>query len=461
VNILIIEDEESFGKLLSTSLKQPNNSGRVDLATSLGAAKSLLNTSEDYDLIVCDIALPDGNGLEFLNELKAEDAERPVIMMTAHGSIDSALVAMKNGAYDYLQKPFEPEELEIVLQRALREKLLQQDYRRLKQQVSTEYHFDQILGQAEPMKQLFNRMRKAAETKSTVLIQGESGTGKELIARAIHFNSPRKEGPFVTVDCGSIPANLIESEIFGHAKGAFTGAISHKKGLAEEAHQGSLFLDEIGELPLDLQTKLLRLLQESSIRRVGENSSKTIDVRVIAATNRNLELEVKEKRFREDLFYRLNVIPLNAPSLRERKEDIPLLTQHFLEKFKIAHQRKIEKISPSVIQRLMTYEWPGNVRQLENIVEQMVVMSDRSELTDDLLPLPLSDDNPQAQLDLPETEWDLKKAIAKVNAYTEEYMIRRALRATQFNKTKAAELLKISRRALIYKTQEYGLEESE
>jgi len=368
---------------------------------------------------------------------------------------------MKNGAYDYLQKPFEPEELEIVIERAMRELNLRTENLRLKQEVHQEYDFARILGKSPPMLQLFQRIKKAAETKTTVLIQGESGTGKELIARAIHYNSPRKDKALVTVDCGSVPASLIESELFGHAKGAFTGAISVKKGLAEEAHKGSLFLDEIGELPLDLQTKLLRLIQESTVRRLGETADRQLDVRLIAATNRDLQTEVKEKRFREDLFYRLNVIPMQAPPLRERKEDIPLLAQHFLQRFAERHGRHKVKLSPSVVQRLMTYSWPGNVRQLENIIEQMVVMADSNLLDESLLPHPLTDDNPRAHLKVEETEWDLKKALTQVSSYTEEFMIRRALQTTNHNKTKAAELLGISRRALIYKVQDYGLEKSE
>ena len=456
MDLLIIDDEENLLKLLSLNLKKEGRNivSCQDAATGLAEFKK-----QTYDIVLCDIGLPDMDGLELLTRLQEIHSSCPIIMITAHGSIETALTAMKRGAYDYIQKPFEPEEIEFVIERALRETKLQADYDRLKREISAEYNFSNILGSAPSMKKLFERMKKAASTKSTVLITGESGTGKELIAKAIHFNSERKSKAFVIVDCGAIPSNLLESELFGHIKGAFTGANSDKKGLCEEADQGTLFLDEIGELPLDLQTKLLRLLQENTIRRVGDTKAIRLDIRIIAATNRKLEEEIAEKRFREDLFYRLNVVPLRSPPLRERKEDIPLLAQHFIKKYAKEYKRNVEKISPAVLNRLMSFEWPGNIRQLENVIEQMLVMSESKVLELDVLPPPLSSaqsiDIPQ----IPETEWDLKQALAKVQSYTEEYMIRRAMEKTKNNKTKAAELLGISRRSLIYKTQEYKIED--
>jgi two-component system response regulator AtoC len=292
---------------------------------------------------------------------------------------------------------------------------------------------------------------------------GESGTGKELLAKAVHFNSDRKDKPFVIVDCGAVPPNLLESELFGHVKGAFTGADRPKKGLCEEANEGTLFLDEIGEMPLDLQTKLLRLLQESTIRKVGDTKVFPIDIRVIAATHRNLEEEVKTQKFRQDLYYRLNVVPLVAPALRERRDDIPLLAHHFLKKYAKEYKRDVTTIAPEVMERLVQYEWPGNVRQLENLIEQMVVMSDSPLLKIENLPPPLStapnsDSRESAPPTLDPNDWDLKKALDRVQSYTEECMIKRAMNFTKNNKTKAAELLGLSRRALIYKVQEYKID---
>ncbi|TVQ77381.1 MAG: sigma-54-dependent Fis family transcriptional regulator [Bradymonadales bacterium] len=458
MKILVIEDEVAFARLLKSSLEKENR--EIECVESIASAKALQD-QVDFDLVICDISLPDGNGIQHLETRKRESDSAVFIMMTAHGSVDSALQAMKLGAYDYLQKPFEPEELEIVIERAFRERQLESRYLQLKQEVQSEYDFSQILGKSEPMQALFRKMRKAAETKSTVLIHGESGTGKELIARAIHYNSPRRDQSFVIVDCGSIPANLIESELFGHAKGAFTGAHQHRQGLAEEAHLGSLFLDEIGELPLEMQTKLLRFLQESTLRRVGETKAREVDVRIVAATNRDCGEEVKAKRFREDLFYRLNVIPLTAPSLRERQEDIPLLAQHFVSKFCKERKAGPHRLSPGVIQKLMSYSWPGNVRQLENVIEQMLVMADQEIIDEAMLPHPLADNPEGPEITFDPSEWDLKKALSKIHAYTEKYMIRRALQETNNNKTKAAQLLKISRRSLIYKAQEYGLDSEE
>jgi len=453
---LVIDDEKSLLKLLELGLKEAS----YEVVTAETGKKGLeLFQTSTPDAIVCDLGLPDLDGIEVLKRIRQLNSDVPVVMITAHGSVQTAISAMKLGAYDYVEKPFEVEELQIVLERAVREHQLAKDYERLRTQVESDYDFGNIIGSAPSMKNLFDRVRKAADTKSTILINGESGTGKELVARAIHFNSGRKKKPLVIVDCGSIPANLIESELFGHAKGAFTGADTMKKGLCEEANQGTLFLDEIGELPLELQAKLLRFLQESTIRRVGETQPITVDVRVIAATNRNLEEEVKQKRFRQDLYYRLNVVPLVAPPLRDRKEDIPHLSQHFLKKFSKAYSRPIEKIDPLVMQRLSQYAWPGNVRQLENVMEQMVVMTEGNILRIDALPPPLSEAQEINTPAVPETEWDLKKALHRVQSYTEEFMIRRALEKTENNKTKAAELLGISRRALIYKVQDYKIEE--
>ncbi|MDB5037380.1 MAG: two component, sigma54 specific, transcriptional regulator, Fis family [Bacteriovoracaceae bacterium] len=456
MKILIIDDETSLLKLLKLSLATPETT----VLTAETAKQGLdIFKTDIFDAVLCDIGLPDLDGLQVLEQLKIIHAETPVIMITAHGSIQTALTAMKNGAYDYIQKPFEPEEISLVIQRALKENKLQKDYTRLKHEVSTAYDFSNIVGNSSALKDVFQKIKKAADTKSTILILGESGTGKELLAKAIHFNSSRKDAPFVVVDCGAIPDHLLESELFGHLKGAFTGADRAKKGLCEEADKGTLFLDEIGELPFDLQSKLLRLLQENTIRRVGDTKQIPVDIRVIAATNRNLEDDIKTGKFRQDLFYRLNVVPLRSPSLRERRDDIPLLSHFFLKRYCKDYGRNIATIDPQVMNKFVSFDWPGNVRQLQNLIEQMVVMADGNTLSLDSLPPPLNttpiNEPPQIQAN----EWDLKKAIAQIQAYTEECMIRKGLSHTKNNKTKAAELLGISRRALIYKVQEYKLED--
>ena len=454
MKILVIDDESSLLKLLQLSLKSD-----FDIRVAENATSGLAAFEQDtFDCIVCDVGLPDLNGIEVLKKIHTQNPELPVIMITAHGTVSSALSAMKAGAYDYIQKPFEPEELKIVINRAAHERQLSSKVARLQREVFDKYDFSKIIGQAPSMKTLFSRIGKAADTKSTILISGESGTGKELIAKSIHFNSSRKEAPFIVIDCSAIPANLLESELFGHARGAFTGADRAKKGLFEEAHHGTVFLDEIGELPLELQSKLLRVLQESTIRRVGETQAIDIDIRVIAATNRNLENEVKSGRFRQDLFYRLNVIPISAPPLRERKEDIVVLANHFLKRFAKDYSREPKRLSPTVIDRIQSFEWPGNVRQLENLIEQMVVMSESETIDVKDLPPPLADGIPAEPPALPANSWDLKTALQKVTQYTEECLIRKALQHTQNNKTKASDLLGISRRALIYKVQEYRIE---
>lgn len=460
MKILIIDDEVNLLKLLHLSLSD----AKTQVTTADTAAKGLEAFKNDvFDMVLCDIGLPDRDGLEVLAELKSSSPDVPVVMITAHGSIQTALTAMKNGAYDYIQKPFEPEEIRIVAERAVRENKLRSDVIRLKKEVAGQFDFSNIIGNSAKMKEAFQRIKKAADTKSTILILGESGTGKELLAKAVHFNSDRRDKPFVVVDCGAIPPNLLESELFGHIKGAFTGADRAKKGLCEEAHEGTLFLDEIGEMPLDLQTKLLRLLQESTIRKVGDTKSVSIDIRIIAATNRNLEDEVKAQRFRQDLYYRLNVVPLHAPALRERRDDIPLLAHHFLKKYAKEYKREVTTIDPQVMGKLVQYEWPGNVRQLENLIEQMIVMSEGAILKIENLPPPLNDATSKASSEaappsMDPNDWDMKKALERVQSYTEECMIKRAMNFTKNNKTKAAELLGISRRALIYKVQEYKID---
>ncbi len=459
MRVLIIDDEPSLLKLLELSL---GGMGYETVAAHSASAGLQAFSSEVFDAVLCDINLGSDNGLDVLANIKSRRPEMPIIMITAHGSVETAISAMKLGAYDYVQKPFEPEEIHFVLERAFKESMLQSDLRRLRQHVECEFDFSNLIGNSPAMKSLFQQIKKAAETNATVMITGESGTGKELIAKAIHFNSNRKTKALVTVDCGSIPTNLLESELFGHAKGAFTGADQLKRGLCEAANDGSLFLDEIGELPLDLQSKLLRLLQESTIRRIGDIKEIHLNLRVIAATNRNLEEEVRSKQFREDLFYRLNVISLEAPALRDRRDDIPLLALHFLKKMSAENDKNILGFRPECFEVFHDYHWPGNVRQLENMIEQAVVMNDGEWI--ELDHLPRNFPKRVAEMDAIgsiDDDFNLKASLDRVQALTEMKLIRKALEKTGFNKTKAAQLLGISRRSLISKTQHYKISETQ
>ncbi len=327
--ILIVDDEESFRHMLSVILKKEGFD--VDTASDgeEGIQKTVANT---YDQVLCDIRMPRMDGLEFLREARKRGVNATIIMMSAYGTIDTAIEAMKSGAYDYISKPFKPDEIILTLKKADERERLRKENERLRREVKKEYSFENIVSKNEKMQKIFEVIKKVASYRSTILITGESGTGKELVARALHYNSDRSQNPFVAVNCGAIPENLLESELFGHVKGAFTDAIRTKKGLFEEADEGTLFLDEIGELPVQLQVKLLRVLQDGEIRRVGEAKPIKIDVRIVAATVKDLIREVNEGHFREDLFYRLNVFPIHIPPLRERKEDIPLLVNHFIAK---------------------------------------------------------------------------------------------------------------------------------
>ena len=334
-----------------------------------------------FDLVLLDIRMPKLDGISALKKIKTIAPETIVIMITAYASAETAIKAMKEGAYDYITKPFRVEEIKLIISHALEKKTLQKENFLLKQVVRDRYHFGNIIGQSPKMEALYDLLEKVSPTKTNILVTGESGTGKELVAKAIHYNSPRKEKPFVTLNCGAIPESLIESELFGHMKGAFTDAIAMKKGLFEVADEGTIFLDEISDLPLLMQVKLLRVLQDKEFKRVGGTEDIRVDIRIISATNKDLEEAVKEKLFREDLFYRLNVIQLKLAPLRERKEDIPLLANHFLKKYSEELNKNIIKISPEVLQILLHYDYPGNVRELQNIIERAVALESDQELT--------------------------------------------------------------------------------
>jgi len=452
--ILIVDDEESFRNVLTVILRKEGY--EVEGATNGEEGLNKISNAA-FDHVLCDIRMPKMDGLEFLRESQKAGAEAPVIMMSAFGTVDTAIEAMKLGAYDYISKPFKPDEIILTLKKAEEREGLRKENELLRRQVKKEYSFENIVSKNEKMNKIFEIIRKVAPYKSTILITGESGTGKELVAKAIHYNSDRSKMFFVPVNCGAIPENLLESELFGHVKGAFTDAIRTKKGLFEEADEGTIFLDEIGELPAQLQVKLLRVLQDGEIRRVGESKSIQINVRIIAATVKDLTREVNEGRFRDDLFYRLNVLHLHIPPLRERKEDIPLLIQHFINKHNQNLNKHIKEVDSKALELLMNYKWSGNVREVENTIERAVVLTDGDRIELENLPFEIQNfQNEVPMVSMAEEEYSVKKASKML----EMGLIRKALRKTKGNHTHAARLLEISHRALLYKIKDYGIVES-
>lgn len=453
--ILIIDDEESFRHMLSVILKKE----KYDVETASNGEEGLQKVADSpFDQILCDIRMPQMDGLEFLREVQKMGVNATIIMMSAYGTVDSAIEAMKLGAYDYISKPFKPDEIILTLKKAEERERLRRENELLRKEIKKEYSFENIVSKNEKMQKIFEVIKKVAKYKSTILITGESGTGKELVARALHYNSDRSQNPFIPINCGAIPENLLESELFGHEKGAFTDAIRTKKGLFEEADDGTLFLDEIGELPLQLQVKLLRVLQDGEIRRVGDSKSIQIDVRIIAATVKDLVKEVSEGRFRDDLFYRLHVFPIHIPPLRERQEDIPLLVAHFVQKHSLSLNKNVLGINPKALAALMNYRWFGNVRELENTIERAMVLTDESNIELENLPIEIREFKEKVELaSLVEEECSIKKAskILEIN------LIQKALKKTRGNHTQAARLLEISHRALLYKIKEYEIVEKD
>jgi len=459
--ILIVDDEEHIRKIMSIMLGKHGYHCR---AAASGEEALTLIGRENFDAVFTDMKMPGMDGLELLAHLKADHPELVVVMVTAFASVDTAISAMKAGAYDYITKPFQEDELILILEKALERGRLLNENRRLKKEIKERFDLSAFLGQSQAMNKVFDLIAKVAETRATVLITGESGTGKELAARSLHLNGPRREKPFVPVNCGAIPQSLMESEFFGHVKGAFTGADQAKKGLIAEADGGTLFLDEVGELPLEMQVKLLRTLQEEEVRRVGEVSASKVDLRVVAATNKNLSEEVQAGRFREDLYYRLNVINLKMPPLRDRPEDIPSLASLFLRQAVGKNSLRPKKISPAAMRLLMDQKWIGNVRALRNVIEQSAVMSDGETITPEdfpfapAAPAAASGLRPNGfHLSLPEEWLDLKAALREVTEAAERQIIARALKAHGGNRTHTAEALGLSRRALITKIQAYDL----
>ncbi len=448
--VLVVDDEENLRLVLRTLLKKHGYD--VEEAASAEAALQLLDGFGPH-FVLADVRMPGMSGIELCAELKARQSSAVVIVMSAFGSVELALEAMKAGAYDYIGKPFKQDEVLLALRKADERESLRRENKRLRKAVRQQNSLGKMIGKSERMQQVFRTLEKVAGFATTVLIQGESGTGKELVAKAIHELSPRRRAPFVAVNCGAIPEALLESELFGHVRGAFTDAHSDKRGLFEEASSGTLFLDELGELPLSLQVKLLRVLQEATIRPLGSTRDRSVDVRVVAATVRDLRHEVDEGRFREDLFYRLNVLQIAVPPLRDRKEDIPLLLEHFLERNNGRLGTDIRGIGAKARKVLMQYTWPGNVRELENVVERAVVLAENSEIGIDDLPDRLRNPVHPARVVMASDDLSIKK----MQAFMERTLIERALEKTGGNRTAASKLLEISHRALLYKIKDYGL----
>ncbi len=449
--ILVVDDEESMREFLTIMLHREGY--EVDAASDGTQAVTSLK-EKSYDLVISDIKMPRLNGFQLLSHIKERFPETVVMMITAFSSTEEAVEAMKQGAYDYITKPFKNEEIRLIVKNALERKALRQENTELKKELGRRHSFCSIIGKSKNMQGIYDLIEKVADSRVNVLITGESGTGKELVARAIHFNSDRKEKPFVPINCGAIPENLLESELFGHEKGSFTGAVHQKAGMFEVADGGTLFLDEIGELPPMMQVKLLRVLQEREFRRVGGTKNIQVDVRLIAATNKHLEDEVGRGIFREDLFYRLNVIHIPLPSLRERREDIPLLVEHFFRK--LTGKGEV-KVSEGAMRRLLDYHWPGNIRELENALERCVVLGHSEEIAEDCLPSQLQGPaaaGPGGLDELPETGMDLDAYLGGI----ERDILLKALDRCGGVRKKAAEFLGISFRSIRYRLAKFDIE---
>lgn len=453
--ILVVDDEESIREFLEIMLKKEGF--EVTLAEDGAKAKELL-AKKSFDMVISDLQMPNVTGIELLKHVKDSYPETVFMMITAFGTTETAVEAMKMGAYDYLTKPFKIDEVRMNVHNALRTRELEVENRSLKKVLVKEYSFQNIVGNSQAMHAIYDLIKRVSQAPTNVLVTGESGTGKEVVAKAIHYNGPLKDKPFVTINCGAIPENLMESEMFGHKKGSFTGAVSDKAGLFEVADGGTLFLDEVGELPLTIQVKLLRAIQERVIRRVGATDDMKVDVRIIAATNRNLEEMVQKGGFRQDLFYRLNVINIKTPSLRERKDDIPLLAQHFLKKYNERLSKAITGISQEAMDILKGYDYPGNVRELENLIERTVALEAGATILPESLPPMVNTISGRKmasshEIEIGQDGIDLDKVIGQI----EKELIIKAIHSTNGVKKKAAKLLHISFRSMRYRIEKYGL----
>lgn len=449
--ILVVDDEKSLLDLLSVVFKKEG----YHVETCLSGKKGLdLIKNQDFDLVLCDIKMPQMNGLEILKQVRAKKPDIPVVMITAYGTIKQAVKALKAGALDYVVKPFDVEEMKIIVANGLEKRKLKEENMLLKKELEEKYRFNNMIGKSKKMMEIYSLIEKISATDTTVLIEGESGTGKEMAARAIHFISHRSENPFISINCAALPENLLESELFGHMKGSFTGAGADKKGMFEVAQKGTLFLDEVGEMSPMTQVKLLRTLQEMKIRRVGGTEEIPVDVRIIAATNQDLKKKIEEQNFREDLFYRLNVISFKMPPLREKKEDIPLLVSHFLQKYCRSMGRKMKRIAPEVMKIFESYPWPGNVRELGNVMERVVAIEERETITVECLPDELL--SPQKKVktkQLLQPGFSLNKYLDGVS----RNYIREALESADWNLKQTASLLGINYRSLRYLIEKHGL----
>ncbi len=445
--ILVVDDDKLVNEFVEETLTRSG----FDVTTAMSGEDALeLMAIEDFDLILSDVRMPRMDGIQLLKKIRREAPATTVIMITAYGTVKNAVEAMKLGAFDYVLKPFSPDELEITVKKALEFHELKTENELLRTEIGRRYSFENIVGKNKNLTEMFDLVKVAADSRATILITGESGTGKELFAKAVHYNSPRKNKVFVRVNCASLPENLIESELFGHERGAFTGAIKQTKGRFELADGGTLLLDEISELPLALQAKLLRVLQEHEFERVGSGTPIKVDVRVIATSNRNLRAEISEGNFREDLYYRINVIQLELPPLRARRDDIPELVDHFIGKYNEENSRTIQGVDKKALRLLMDYHWPGNVRELENIIQRGVVTGKGDLLTENDLPgyIALGDTIDTGSIRLP-----MPVSIAEL----EKQAIFEALKFTSGNRTKAADVLGITSRTLRNKLSEYGV----
>jgi two-component system response regulator PilR (NtrC family) len=452
--ILVVDDEQSLRDWLGIYLKRK---GHDHVAAASGQEALELATEQEFDLVITDLKMPRVSGLEVLRAIRHRWPTTEVVIMTAFATAETAIEAMKAGAYDYLTKPFKIDEIDLVINRALEKRALVRDNSALREQLVSRYRFERLVGKSSKMAQVFDLARRAAATRATVLITGESGTGKELVARALHTSSDRAQDPFVAINCGAIPETLLEAELFGHLRGAFTGAVSDSGGVFLAANGGTLVLDEIGELPLALQVKLLRVLQERTVRPVGGTKDRPVDVRLVAITNRDLPREVAEGRFRQDLYYRINVIQIHLPSLRERPEDIPLLVHHFVQRISAEHGRRFDGVEPDAMQSLLCYSFPGNVRELENLVERAVTLAPGPRLTrEHLSPPPAAVGSPASldtQVVIPSEGVSLDEIVAEM----ERRYLLRALELTGGVRTEAARLLGVSFRSLRYRLNKLGI----
>jgi len=437
--ILIVDDEEIVRTSISDCLKKDG----YEIVSVEDGYKALEKVNdEDWDLALVDLKMPGIDGLQVLRKINAVNPRIAVIIITAYATVESAVAAMKEGAVDYIMKPFTADELHIRIDKALEKSRLVTENIYLRQELTDKYKFSNIISKSKAMQEVFNLIEKVAPTDSTILIRGESGTGKELIARAIHHNSLRKDGKFIAVDCGALPETLLESELFGHVKGSFTGAIVTKRGLLEVANGGTFFLDEIGDLSAGIQSKLLRVFQEKEFRQVGGIKNIKVDVRLIAATNKDLEKMIKEGKFRDDLFYRLNIVPIYIPPLKERKEDIPLLVHYFLEIYNKKRSKNIKGVSPEAMNLLMEFDWPGNIRELENIIERLAIMCDSEIIEAEQLPIHIRGKRVCFNITTPKTNEELKKIKKQIRANAvenvEKAFLIDALKRNDWNISKAA-----------------------